>query len=69
LNRFKLDVIDDDESFCELIFQPFHYTIFEDQEMVHVTVARRGGDLEDAVMVKTRSKLKHFWRQNARTEK
>ena len=58
LKPFKLETIDEQSELgiIEICFKPFHYTIFEDQEMVHVTVARQGGDLESSVLVKTLQK-------------
>ncbi len=54
LKPFKLEPIDElaDHRMIEICFKPFHYTIFEDQEMVHVTVARQGVDLESTVLVR-----------------
>ena len=53
--KFGIKGIDDDgekleDEAIEISFKPFHYTIFEDQEMVHVTVARQGGNPEAGVM-------------------
>jgi hypothetical protein len=53
LKPFKLANIDEDpdRTIMEVFFKPNHYTIFEDQLMVQVTVAREGGNLESAIQV------------------
>ena len=53
MKLFKLANIDEDpdRTIMEVFFKPYHYTIFEDQLMVQVTVAREGGNLESAILV------------------
>jgi len=57
LKSFKLANIDEDpdRSIMEVFFKPYHYTIFEDQLMVQVAVAREGGNLESAIQVRGHS--------------